>query len=72
MIRTKKNYNILNDCRGMYEDEEELKNKIATLTGGRCAEELVFGSVTTGASAADLEWLLLRRSQIRTSEATAV
>ena len=30
--------------------EEELKNKIATLTGGRCAEELVFGSVTTGAS----------------------
>lgn len=25
--------------------EEELKNKIATLTGGRCAEELVFGSV---------------------------
>lgn len=21
MIRTKKNYNILNDCRGMYEDE---------------------------------------------------
>lgn len=30
--------------------EEELANKIATLTGGRCAEELVFGSVTTGAS----------------------
>ena len=30
--------------------KEELANKIATLTGGRCAEELVFGSVTTGAS----------------------
>ena len=25
-------------------------NKIATLTGGRAAEELVFGSITTGAS----------------------
>ena len=30
--------------------KEELDNKIATLTGGRCAEELVFHSVTTGAS----------------------
>ncbi|MDO4852608.1 MAG: ATP-dependent zinc metalloprotease FtsH, partial [Clostridia bacterium] len=29
---------------------EELENKIATLTGGRAAEELIFGSVTTGAS----------------------
>ena len=29
---------------------EELTNKIATLIGGRAAEELVFGSVTTGAS----------------------
>lgn len=29
---------------------EELENKIATLTGGRAAEELVFGTVTTGAS----------------------
>ena len=29
---------------------EELTNKITTLTGGRAAEELVFGSVTTGAS----------------------
>ncbi len=29
---------------------EELENKIATLTGGRAAEELVFGQVTTGAS----------------------
>ena len=29
---------------------EELLNKIATLTGGRAAEEIVFGSVTTGAS----------------------
>ena len=29
---------------------EELENKIATLTGGRAAEEVVFNSVTTGAS----------------------
>ena len=30
--------------------KEELENKIATLTGGRAAEEVVFGSITTGAS----------------------
>ena len=30
--------------------KEEMKNKIATLTGGRAAEEIAFGSVTTGAS----------------------
>ena len=30
--------------------KEELENKIATLTGGRAAEELIFGSITTGAS----------------------
>ncbi len=30
--------------------KEELENKIATLTGGRAAEELIFGSVTTGAA----------------------
>ena len=30
--------------------KEELENKIATLTGGRAAEELVFGQITTGAS----------------------
>ena len=30
--------------------KEELLNKIATLTGGRCAEELIFNSITTGAS----------------------
>ena len=29
---------------------EEMENKIATLTGGRAAEEVVFQSVTTGAS----------------------
>ena len=29
---------------------EEMENKIATLTGGRAAEELVFGEITTGAS----------------------
>lgn len=30
--------------------KEELENKLATLTGGRAAEELVFGQITTGAS----------------------
>ena len=30
--------------------KEELENKIATLTGGRAAEEVEFGSITTGAS----------------------
>ena len=30
--------------------KEEIENKIATLTGGRAAEEVVFNSVTTGAS----------------------
>ena len=29
---------------------EELLNKVTTLTGGRATEELIFGSVTTGAS----------------------
>ena len=31
-------------------NKQELENKIATFTGGRAAEELVFGSVTTGAA----------------------
>lgn len=30
--------------------KKELENKIATLTGGRAAEEVVFGEITTGAS----------------------
>ena len=30
--------------------KEEMENKISTFTGGRAAEELVFGSITTGAS----------------------
>ena len=30
--------------------KEEIENKIATFTGGRVAEELVFHSITTGAS----------------------
>ena len=34
--------------------KEEMENKIATLTGGRAAEETVFGSITTGASS-DIE-----------------
>ena len=31
-------------------DEEEIKGQVATLLGGRAAEEIVFGKVTTGAS----------------------
>lgn len=31
-------------------NKEEIENKIATLTGGRAAEEVKFGSITTGAS----------------------
>ena len=31
-------------------NKEEIENKIATFTGGRAAEEVAFGSVTTGAS----------------------
>ena len=34
--------------------KEEIENKIATYTGGRAAEEVAFGSVTTGASS-DIE-----------------
>lgn len=30
--------------------KEEIENKIATLTGGRAAEEIIFGEITTGAS----------------------
>lgn len=30
--------------------EEEIENKIATYTGGQAAEQLIFGSITTGAS----------------------
>ena len=30
--------------------KEEIENKIATYTGGRAAEEIVFGTVSTGAS----------------------
>ena len=30
--------------------KQELENKIATFTGGRAAEELIFGEITTGAS----------------------
>ena len=31
-------------------NKEEIENKIATLTGGRAAEDVKFGSITTGAS----------------------
>ena len=30
--------------------KEEIENKIATFTGGRAAEEVIFGEITTGAS----------------------
>ena len=30
--------------------KEEIENKIATLTGGRAAEEVMFGTISTGAS----------------------
>mgnify|MGYP000442221065 CR=1 FL=1 len=30
--------------------KEEIENKIATFTGGRAAEEIIFGQITTGAS----------------------
>lgn len=30
--------------------QQEIENKIATFTGGRAAEEIVFGEITTGAS----------------------
>ena len=30
--------------------KQEIENKIATFTGGRAAEEIVFGEITTGAS----------------------
>ena len=30
--------------------KQEIENKIATYTGGRAAEEIVFGEITTGAS----------------------
>ncbi len=32
------------------DEKKELENKIATFTGGRAAEEIVFGEITTGAS----------------------
>ena len=46
--------------------KEEIENKIATFTGGRAAEEVVFGSVTTGASndieqATKLAWAMISR-----------
>ena len=34
----------------MLMSREEILNKIATLTGGRAAEELIFNSMTSGAS----------------------
>ena len=37
-------------CLGIIYTKSELENRIATLTGGRAAEEVEFGQVTTGAS----------------------
>ena len=40
----------VNEGNHVLMSKEEIENKIATFTGGRAAEEVVFGSVTTGAS----------------------
>ncbi len=44
--------------------KEELENKIATLCGGRAAEEVEFGSVTTGASNDIVQATKLARAMI--------
>ena len=44
--------------------KEEIENKIATFTGGRAAEEVVFGSVTTGASNDNEQATKLARAMI--------
>ena len=44
--------------------KEELENKIATLCGGRAAEELEFGTVTTGASNYSVQATKLARAMI--------
>ena len=44
--------------------KEEIENKIATLTGGRAAEEVVFGSITTGASNDIVQATKLARAMI--------
>ena len=44
--------------------KEELETKIATYTGGRAAEEVIFGSVTTGASNAIEQATKLARAMI--------
>ena len=46
----KENRTLTISDNGIGMTKEELENKIATLTGGRAAEEVVFGSITTGAS----------------------
>lgn len=40
----------VDDGEHLLMSKEELENKIATFTGGRAAEELIFHSITTGAS----------------------
>ena len=44
--------------------KQELENKIATFTGGRAAEELVFGEITTGASNDIVQATKLARAMI--------
>jgi len=44
--------------------KEEIENKIATYTGGRAAEELIFGTVSTGASNDIAEATKLARAMI--------
>ena len=45
-------------------NKQELENKIATFTGGRAAEELVFGSITTGAGILLLPAPLKRKAEL--------
>ena len=50
IIPDKENRTLTIKDNGIGMTKEELENKIATLTGGRAAEEIVFGQITTGAS----------------------
>ena len=45
--------------------KEEIQNRIATLTGGRCAEDLIFHSITTGASNDIEQATKLARAMVR-------
>ena len=50
ITRDKENRILTVEDNGIGMTKEELENKIATFTGGRAAEELIFGEMTTGAA----------------------